>query len=279
MAGLGDNKFGPDEKLTRAQMAQLLVNAYGFKADENNKKSFNDIEGLPWATAKSSIETLASLGIVAGEGEGKFNPNGVVTREQAAQFIYNAMNYHPEVKTEAKVESVSAINAQEIKVTFTKPVNEESAVKEGNYIFKQNGVNLTSEDFLGDTNKKGVLSKDGKSVTFKLKTEKAFANSDKYAVHSTTGVLGADLKPVEKYLDTEKTFSDSKAPELLGARVVGNAVELTFNKPVKKKMLTLKLTALKSKVQKLQVKHQSVYTLTTAAIADKGIFAKKAIMK
>ncbi|MBL1703923.1 S-layer homology domain-containing protein, partial [Klebsiella pneumoniae] len=32
MAGLGDGKFGPYEKLTRAQMAQILVNAYGFKA-------------------------------------------------------------------------------------------------------------------------------------------------------------------------------------------------------------------------------------------------------
>ncbi|MGG0291832.1 S-layer homology domain-containing protein [Bacillus pacificus] len=273
MAGLGDNKFGPDEKLTRAQMAQLLVNAYGFKADENNKKSFNDIEGLPWATAKSSIETLASLGIVAGEGEGKFNPNGVVTREQAAQFIYNAMNYHPEVKTEAKVESVSAINAQEIKVTFTNPVNEKTAVNEANYIFKQNGSNLTAVDFEGEAGKKGVLSKDGKSVTFKLVADKAFANSDKYAVHSTTGVLGADLKPVEKYLDTEKTFSDSKAPELLGARVVGNAVELTFNKPVKE-TADVKIDGVKIEGAKVASKTPGVYTLTTSAIADKGIFAK-----
>lgn len=273
MAGLGDNKFGPDEKLTRAQMAQLLVNAYGFKADENNKKSFNDIDGLPWATAKSSIETLASLGIVAGEGEGKFNPNGVVTREQAAQFIYNAMNYHPEVKTEAKVESVSAINAQEIKVTFTNPVNEKTAVNEANYIFKQNGSNLTAVDFEGEAGKKGVLSKDGKSVTFKLVADKAFANSDKYAVHSTTGVLGADLKPVEKYLDTEKTFSDSKAPELLGARVVGNAVELTFNKPVKE-TADVKIDGVKIEGAKVASKTPGVYTLTTATIADKGIFAK-----
>ncbi|MED3316768.1 S-layer protein [Bacillus wiedmannii] len=273
MAGLGDNKFGPDEKLTRAQMAQLLVNAYGFKADENNKKSFNDIEGLPWATAKSSIETLASLGIVAGEGEGKFNPNGVVTREQAAQFIYNAMNHHPEVKTEAKVESVSAINAQEIKVTFTNPVNEKSAVNEANYIFKQNGSDLTSADFEGEAGKKGVLSKDGKSVTFKLVAGKAFANSDKYAVHSTTGVLGADLKPVEKYLDTEKTFSDSKAPELLGARVIGNAVELTFNKPVKENA-DVKIDGVKIEGAKVASKTPGVYTLTTSAIADKGIFAK-----
>ncbi|HDR7655101.1 MULTISPECIES: S-layer homology domain-containing protein [Bacillus] len=273
MAGLGDNKFGPDEKLTRAQMAQLLVNAYGFKADENNKKSFNDIEGLPWATAKSSIETLASLGIVAGEGEGKFNPNGVVTREQAAQFIYNAMNYHPEVKTEAKVESVSAINAQEIKVTFTSPVNEKTAIKEGNYIFKQNGKDLTSADFEGDVNEKGVLSKDGKSVTFKLVAGKAFANSDKYAVHSTTGVLGADLKPVEKYLDSEKTFSDSTAPELLGARVIGKTVELTFNKPVKENA-DVKIDGVKIEGAKVASKTPGVYTLTTSAIDNNGIFAK-----
>ncbi|MEK4931570.1 S-layer homology domain-containing protein [Bacillus sp. FSL M7-1345] len=270
MAGLGDNKFGPKEKLTRAQMAQLLVNAYGFKADDNNKKTFNDIDGLSWATAKSSIETLASLGIVAGEGEGKFNPNGVVTREQAAQFIFNAMNYHPEVKTDAKVESVSAINAQEIKVTFTNPVNEKTAIDVANYKFKQNGLDLVAGDFLG----KGVLSKDGKSVTFKLKTEKAFANSDKYAVHVTTGVLGADLKPVEKYLDSEKTFSDSVAPELLGARVVGKKVELTFNKPVttdaKVKIDGVELTETKTASE-----IPGVYTLTTDVVTGKdGIFAK-----
>ncbi|MFJ1106591.1 S-layer homology domain-containing protein [Bacillus sp. RA(2023)] len=273
MGGLGDNKFGPKDKLTRAQMAQLLVNAYGFKADENNKKTFNDIDGLSWATAKSSIETLASLGLIAGEGEGKFNPNAVVTREQAAQFIYNAMNYNPEVKTDAKVESVSAINAQEIKVTFTNPVNEKSAINEGNYIFKQNGADLASADFEGEAGKKGVLSKDGKSVTFKLVAGKAFANSDKYAVHSTTGVLGADLKPVEKYLDSEKTFSDSKAPELLGARVVGNAVELTFNKPVKE-TADVKIDGVKIEGAKVASKTPGVYTLTTSAIADKGIFAK-----
>lgn len=274
MAGLGDNKFGPDEKLTRAQMAQLLVNAYGFKADDNNKKTFNDIDGLSWATAKSSIETLASLGIVSGEGEGKFNPNGVVTREQAAQFIYNAMTYSPEVKTEAKVESVSAINAQEIKVTFTNPVDEKTAINEANYIFNQNGNKLEANDFFGPAGEKGVLSKDGKSVTFKLVDGKAFANADKYAVHVTTGVLGADFKPVEKYLDSEKTFSDTTAPELLGARVVGKKVELTFNKPVKTDA-RVKIDGVELTEAKTASETPGVYTLTTAEVAGKdGIFAK-----
>ena len=115
MAGLGDNKFGPNEKLTRAQMAQILVNAYGFKADENNKVTFNDIDNLSWATAKSSIETLASLGLVKGYGDNTFQPNKVVSREEAAQFIYNAMNYK---KTEAKVVSATPINAKQVEVKF-----------------------------------------------------------------------------------------------------------------------------------------------------------------
>lgn len=274
MAGLGENKFGPDEKLTRAQMAQLLVNAYGFKADEENKQTFSDIDGLSWATAKSSIETLASLGIVSGEGEGKYNPNGVVTREQAAQFIYNAMTYSPKVKTDAKVESVSAINAQEIKVTFTSPVNEKTAIDVANYKFKKNGADLVAEDFFGPNGEKGVLSKDGKSVTFKLVADKAFANSDKYTVHVTTGVLGADLKPVEKYLDSEKTFSDSVAPELLGARVVGKKVELTFNKPVTTDA-RVKIDGVELTEAKTASETPGVYTLTTDVVTGKdGIFGK-----
>ncbi|MES5953592.1 S-layer homology domain-containing protein [Bacillus fungorum] len=274
MAGLGDNKFGPDEKLTRAQMAQLLVNAYGFKADEENKQTFSDIDGLSWATAKSSIETLASLGIVSGEGEGKYNPNGVVTREQAAQFIYNAMTYSPKVKTDAKVESVSAINAQEIKVTFTSPVNEKTAIDVANYKFKKNGADLVANDFFGPNGEKGVLSKDGKSVTFKLVADKAFANSDKYTVHVTTGVLGADLKPVEKYLDSEKTFSDSVAPELLGARVIGKKVELTFNKPVTTDA-RVKIDGVELTEAKTASETPGVYTLTTDVVTGKdGIFGK-----
>ncbi|HDR4563030.1 S-layer homology domain-containing protein [Bacillus cereus] len=127
MAGIGDNKFGPKDQLTRAQMAQILVNAYGFKADENNKQTFNDIDGLSWATAKSSIETLASLGLISGYGDGTFLPNKVVSREEAAQFIYNAMNYK---KTEAKVVSATPINAQEVEVKFGTELNKDAVKKE-----------------------------------------------------------------------------------------------------------------------------------------------------
>ncbi|MDZ5606105.1 S-layer homology domain-containing protein [Bacillus pseudomycoides] len=270
MAGLGDGKFGPDQKLTRAQMAQLIVNAYGFTADENNKKTFDDIDNLPWETAKSSIETLASLGIVAGQGEGKFDPNGVVTREQAAQFIYNAMNYEPGSTGEAKVQSVEAINASEIKVSFNHPVDRKTATDLTKYTFKHNENDVALEDFEGN----GVLTKDGKGVIFRLKEDKALSNGDKYAVHVSTGVLGADLKPIPKYLDTVKTFSDSVKPELLGARVVdGDKVQLTFNKPVKNNS-KVKIDGLLVEPKDLVAsKTPGVYTLTTNKLTNpEGIF-------
>ncbi|PER28972.1 MULTISPECIES: S-layer homology domain-containing protein [Bacillus] len=150
MAGIGDGKFGPDEKLTRAQMAQLIVNAYGFKADENNKVTFSDIDNLSWATAKSSIETLASLKVVSGVGEGKFDPNGVVSRQQAAQFIYNAMNYKPAEQAEVKVTSVKALSKTTVEVKFDNKVD---AVKAENFTI--NGAAVKS----------ATLSEDKKTAT------------------------------------------------------------------------------------------------------------------
>ncbi|MGE7863020.1 S-layer homology domain-containing protein [Bacillus mobilis] len=150
MAGLGEGKFGPNEKLTRAQMAQLIVNAYGFKADDKNKQTFSDIDNLSWATAKSSIETLASLKVVSGVGEGKFDPNGVVSRQQAAQFIYNAMTYKPAEQVEVKVTSVKALSKTSVEVKFDNKVD---AVKAENFTI--NGAAVKS----------ATLSEDKKTAT------------------------------------------------------------------------------------------------------------------
>ncbi|KOS29150.1 N-acetylmuramoyl-L-alanine amidase [Bacillus anthracis] len=80
-------KFRPKDSLTRAEMAQILKNAFKFKVKE--KHTFNDVPKTHWA--KNAISAVQSNGIAAGKGEGKFDPNKVVTREQYAQFLYNAM--------------------------------------------------------------------------------------------------------------------------------------------------------------------------------------------
>ncbi|GAB6419806.1 S-layer homology domain-containing protein [Bacillus luti] len=215
MAGLGDNKFGPNEKLTRAQMAQILVNAYGFKADENNKVTFNDIDNLSWATAKSSIETLASLGLVKGYGDNTFQPNKVVSREEAAQFIYNAMNYK---QPEAKVVSATPINAQQVEVKFGTELNKDEVKPE---LFTLNGKAAT-----------GVkVSSDNKTVVVTF----AELNGAKDAVLVVEPVATkADAKVKTGRHSQVVTYTDTVRPTVKGVEYVdANTAKVLFSEPVK----------------------------------------------
>ncbi|PFE11963.1 S-layer homology domain-containing protein [Bacillus cereus] len=222
MAGIGDNKFGPKDQLTRAQMAQILVNAYGFKADENNKKTFNDLEGLGWATAKSSIETLASLGLISGYGDGTFLPNKVVSREEAAQFIYNAMNYK---QPEAKVVSATPINAKQVEVKFGTEVNidtkDEAKKAEALKLFTLENKNATDITVSSD-NKTAV-------VTFEN------LNDVKDVVLVVNPVeTKADAKVKTGKFTQVITYKDTVRPEVKGVEYVDvNTAKVLFSEPVK----------------------------------------------
>ena len=54
------------------------------------KEYFNDLEAFSWA--KESVNALASLGIVNGVGEGKFDPARYVTREEFVKMIVGAFS-------------------------------------------------------------------------------------------------------------------------------------------------------------------------------------------
>ncbi|MGN4614866.1 S-layer homology domain-containing protein [Bacillus cereus group sp. MYBK71-2] len=219
MAGLGDNKFGPNEKLTRAQMAQLLVNAYGFKADANNKVTFNDIDGLSWATAKSSIETLASLGLVTGYGDGTFQPNKVVSREEAAQFIYNAMNYK---QPEAKVVSATPINAKQVEVKFGTEVNVDTKdLEAAKKLFTLGDKELTAVE----------VAKDNKTVVLTF--------NEVHGIEDAVLVVNPIATKADAKVKTAKhtqviSYKDTVRPTVKGVEYVNtNTAKIIFSEPVK----------------------------------------------
>ena len=51
---------------------------------------FKDVESVPWA--KEAIAALAKEGVINGVGEGNFDPEGLVTREQYIKMIVGAFN-------------------------------------------------------------------------------------------------------------------------------------------------------------------------------------------
>ncbi|MEF7560398.1 S-layer homology domain-containing protein [Bacillus thuringiensis] len=101
VSGYGEGKYGPDDILTREQMAQVLTNAFKFKATKTT--SFTDVDKNSWAY--NAINALEENGVTAGTGSNKYSPQMHVTREQYSQFLYNSINaVEKETKPEEKPE-------------------------------------------------------------------------------------------------------------------------------------------------------------------------------
>ncbi|WP_145930615.1 S-layer homology domain-containing protein, partial [Bacillus thuringiensis] len=97
---------GPDDILTREQMAQVLTNAFKFKATKTSK--FADVDKNSWSYG--AISALEENGVTIGTGGNMYSPKMFVTREAYSQFLYNSINViekvqKPEVKPDPKPET------------------------------------------------------------------------------------------------------------------------------------------------------------------------------
>ena len=84
-AGTSDTTFEPNTKLTRAMIVEILYCLEGEPAVEA-ENPFTDVSSDAWYT--KAVLWAASNNIVAGIGNGRFDPNGTATREQAATILY-----------------------------------------------------------------------------------------------------------------------------------------------------------------------------------------------
>ena len=93
--GVGDNKFAPEQDITRQEMFTLLYNALGVMGalptgDIGRMLSdFADSKAIaPWAT--EALSALVEKGIVSGS-DGRLKPDATTTRAQMAQVMYNLL--------------------------------------------------------------------------------------------------------------------------------------------------------------------------------------------
>lgn len=84
MNGSADGKFHPTGLLTRAQFAQILYNKEGKPAAPQG--GFADVKPSAWYA--DAVNWAAANKVVAGTGGGKFSPDALVTREQAAVILW-----------------------------------------------------------------------------------------------------------------------------------------------------------------------------------------------
>lgn len=86
--GVGNGLFNPSGKVTRAEMATMLVNAYKLQSPAKSEKKtiFNDLKGH-WGEKYASI--LIDLGISKGTDNG-WQPDKLVNRVKVAQLTAKA---------------------------------------------------------------------------------------------------------------------------------------------------------------------------------------------
>lgn len=85
VSGRGDDKFYPNDVMTREEFVKLIVTAFDAN-DEDATASFADVAEDRWSYGV--IASAARLGLVTGVDEGSFNPTGEITREDMAVIMY-----------------------------------------------------------------------------------------------------------------------------------------------------------------------------------------------
>ncbi|MFZ5634235.1 MAG: S-layer homology domain-containing protein [Bacillota bacterium] len=93
--GYDDGTFRPEQQVSRAELAALLVNSAGESKIEPDKPTFSDVGRDQWfystvETAKKYFVTDPSL------GKGLFRPGDFATREEAAAALVLAKNLKPD---------------------------------------------------------------------------------------------------------------------------------------------------------------------------------------
>lgn len=88
MSGYPDKTFRPNGSITRAEIAMIL---YRLLDDPNKsnfaptKSSFKDVKTTAWYG--KAVLYLTQMGVLKGDGKGKFNPNAPISRAELATVI------------------------------------------------------------------------------------------------------------------------------------------------------------------------------------------------
>ena len=88
--GYPDGTFRPNNNVTRAEFAKMVVETFQFDTAGQEVTKFEDVKSTDWFYPY--VATLYNLGIINGRSETKFAPNEPVTREEMAKMISLALS-------------------------------------------------------------------------------------------------------------------------------------------------------------------------------------------
>lgn len=193
------NKFNPNEKITREQMAAIIIRALGVKPIKPTAaiKDINEVT----ACFKEDVETVTALGLLVGD-KGQFNPKGLATREMAAVVavkIYEYTSGESIQKTEVKkyIEETGAL----LQKTVSNPVVGSIGGEWTVLSLARSGINVPDSYY----------AKYYSNVEKKLKETSGKLHNTKYTEYDRVilalGSIGKDVTKVAGY-DLTKPLAD-----------------------------------------------------------------------
>ena len=105
--GKTENSFEPESTMTRAEFATIIARGLGLSQKSN--VIFKDVTTNDWFY--NYVGTAYSYGIIKGVSENEFNPNGTITREEAAVMVTRAAKLSG-MDTEMDAPSIRDVLAQ-----------------------------------------------------------------------------------------------------------------------------------------------------------------------
>ncbi|WP_226675883.1 S-layer homology domain-containing protein [Rossellomorea aquimaris] len=213
--GVSETMFAPNQELTRAQLAKMVVEAYGLELDASAEHPFTDVKEDVWYT--DYIKTLYKHDLITGKTATTFAPNEPIKRADFAKLLTEADWAVGDtlMKPAAMVEGVSATNATTLTIT-------------GEGLGYLKAEDITVE---GNKVKSVTASADGKSATVVFENGFALDTEQTLSVKMSGETKEFKFKysfTVDKVELDEKTFDDDTAGQVLSFKVNGAEADTEY---------------------------------------------------
>ncbi|WP_409346134.1 S-layer homology domain-containing protein [Paenibacillus sp. MBLB4367] len=86
--GYSTDSFKPEQQVTRAEFAAMLVRLLGLKPATSGKPTFDDVKPVDWFY--DAVQAAAAAKLAEGDDKGQFKPTDIITREQMTVMVWRA---------------------------------------------------------------------------------------------------------------------------------------------------------------------------------------------
>ena len=103
MEGVTSDLIAPNDNITRAQMAAIIVRA--FNAEDTSPKLFDDVEADAWYA--DYVSKAVKMGALMGDDSNKFNPNENITFQETYTVLSRVFGFEPYMSVRGPVSDCS----------------------------------------------------------------------------------------------------------------------------------------------------------------------------